>query len=138
MRQPRRWTKVDDDGGVGSGHARDREVAKMVEGHRAEEGRVTSMMAATTNTLTSGVCVAIGDNGDCGATTTTMMEKGGLHPTSRTTAMSGAKTTLVTTPFPPSHPGLPQFAMATTVSSSIDFFLGFLPPAEGFIPPPEE
>ena len=38
MRQPRRWTKVDDDGGVGSGHARDREVAEMVEGHRAEEG----------------------------------------------------------------------------------------------------
>jgi hypothetical protein len=105
-------------------------------GQRRE--RVTSMMAATTNTLTSGVRVAMGDNGDRGATTTTMMEKGGLHPTSRTTAMSGAKTTLVTTPFPPSHPGLPQFAMATTVSSSIDFFLGFLPPAEGFIPPPEE
>ena len=39
------------------------------------------------------------------------MEKGGLHPTSRTTATSGAKTTLVTTPFPPSHPGLPQFVI---------------------------
>jgi hypothetical protein len=62
MRQPRRWIKVDDNGGVGSGHARDREVAKMVEGHRAEEGRETSMMAATTNTLTSGVRVAMGDN----------------------------------------------------------------------------
>ena len=78
-------------------------------GQRRE--RVTSMMAATTNTLTSGVLVAMGDNGDRGATTTTMMEKGGLHPTSRTTATSGAKTTLVTTPFPPSHPGLPQFVI---------------------------